>query len=67
MNYAEKLGAEFRLKTNLAEWMHNHGEVLSDKEKSNAYAGVRVRKIRWRGNIYTVVDVDGATCRIEKK
>lgn len=66
MNYAEKLSAELRVKSNLATWMHNHGEVISDKEKSNAYAGVRIRKIRWRGSTYTIVDVDGATCSIEK-
>ena len=46
--------------------MEKHGEVLSDRQRSNAYTGVRIREIRWRGRGYRIVDVDGMTCRIEK-
>lgn len=35
MNYADKMEQENRLKTNLAEWMLRHGEVLSDRSRSN--------------------------------
>ena len=66
MNIAEKMEIESRLMTNLADWMEKHGRVVSDRQQSNAYAGVRIREIIWRGNTYQSVDVDGMTCRIER-
>ena len=65
MNIADKMEMESRLMGNIAHWMENHGEVLSDRQRSNAYTGVRIREIAWRGHSYTVVDVDGMACRIE--
>ena len=67
INIADKMEAEMRLMTNIADWMHSHGKVLSDREKSNEYVGVRIREIEWRGSTYEVVDIDGRTCRIDKK
>lgn len=64
MNYADKMEREARLMTNLADWIGKHGNVLSDRQRSNAYCGVRIREIDWRGNRYEVVDVDGMTCQI---
>ncbi|MBO5565358.1 MAG: hypothetical protein J5935_07070 [Lachnospiraceae bacterium] len=52
--------------TNLADWMGKHGTVISDRQQSNAYTGVRIREIRWRGSTYQIIDVDGMTCRIER-
>lgn len=66
MNIAEKMEREERLMTNLADWIGKHGNVLSDRQRSNAYCGVRIRKIEWRGNRYEVVDVDGMTCQINR-
>ena len=66
MNIAEKMERESRLMGNIADWMEKHGEVLSDRQRSNAYTGVRIREIRWQGRDYQIVDVDGMTCRIEK-
>ena len=66
MNIAEKMERESRLMGNIADWMEKHGEVLSDRQRSNAYTGGRIREIRWRGRDYQIVDVDGMTCRIEK-
>ena len=66
MNIAEKMEHESRLMTNIASWMQKHGEVLSDRQRSNAYTGVRIREIRWRGYIFRIVDVDGMTCQIER-
>lgn len=66
MNYADKMDREARLMTNLADWIGKHGNVLSDRQRSNAYCGVRIREIDWRGNRYTVVDVDGMTCQINR-
>ena len=66
MNIAEKMERESRLKGNIADWMEAHGEVLSDRQRNNAYTCVRIREIRWRGNTYRIVDVDWMTCQIER-
>ena len=65
MNAAEKMLIEMKLMTNITEWMASHGEVLSDRSRSNPYTFVRIRRIRWRGKVYETVDVDDMTCRIE--
>ena len=67
MNVAEKMEHEARLKSNIASWMAEHGRVLSDRQRSNAYTGVRIREIAWRGQTYRIVDVDGMTCSIERQ
>ena len=66
MNIADKMEMESRLMGNIAGWMEKHGEVLSDRQQSNDYTGVRIREIAWRGHTYRIVEVDGMTCRIEK-
>ena len=67
MNIADKMERESRLMGNIASWMQAHGEVLSDRQQSNAYTGIRIREVLWRGNRYEVVDVDGMTCRIGRQ
>ena len=67
MNYADKMEQEARLMSRLADWMEKHGEVLSDRQRSNAYTGVRIWEVIWRGSRYEIIDVDGMTCRIERK
>ena len=67
MNYADKMEQEARLMSRLADWMEKHGEVLSDRQRSNAYTGVRIREVIWCGSRYEIIDVDGMTCRIERK
>ena len=66
MNIADKMERESRLMGRLADWMETHGTVLSDRQRSNAYTGVRIREIKWRGRTYRIVDVDGMTCQIER-
>ena len=66
MNIADKMERESRLMTKLASWMQAHGDTLSDMQRSNAYTGVRIREIRWRGHTFRIVDVDGMTCQIER-
>ena len=66
MNIADKMEMESKLMGRIADWMFQHGEVLSDIQQSNAYTGVRIREIRWRGSTYRIVDVDGMTCQIER-
>ena len=66
MNYADKMERESRLMGRIADWMERHGDVLSDRQRSNAYTGVRIREIAWLGNTYRIVDVDGMTCLIKR-
>ena len=66
INYADKMEMESKLMGNIADWMEKYGRVLSDRQQSNAYTGVRIREIRWRGQNFQIVDVDGMTCRIER-
>ena len=66
MNIADKMERESKLMENLADWMEKHGTVISDRQQSNAYTGVRIREISWRGRTYRIIDVDGMTCRIER-
>ena len=55
-----------RLLENLARWMISHGTIISDRERSNFYTAVRIIILNWGGNEYTIVQVDGMTCRIDK-
>ena len=66
MNIADKMERESRLMGRIADWMEKHGHVLCDWQRSNAYTGVHIREIAWRGNNYRIVDVDGMTCQIER-
>jgi hypothetical protein len=59
MNYADKMEQEARLMGRLASWMEQHGQILYDRQQSNAYAGVCIREIAWRGRTYRIIDVDG--------
>ena len=40
MNIADKMERESRLMGNIASWMQEHGEVLSDRQRNNAYTGI---------------------------
>ena len=66
MNAADAMYREMKLMTNIADWMVSHGEVMSDRSRSNFYVFVRIRRIRWQGRVYDVIDVDNLTCRIER-
>lgn len=67
MNYAEKMEMESRLLSNLADWIVEHGDVFSDRERSNEYCGVRIIEAKWRGFKFMIQIVDGITCRIDKE
>ena len=66
INHADKMELESRLMSNLADWMEKHGTVLFDRQRSNAYTGVRILEVRWRGSDWRIVEVDGMTCQIER-
>ena len=66
INYADKMEQEARLMGGLSDWMEKHGTVLSDRQRSNFYTGVRILEVQWRGIDWRIVEVDGMTCRIER-
>ena len=66
INYTDKMEMESKLMGNIADWMEKHGRVLSDRQQSNAYTGVRILEVRWRGSDWRIVEVDGMTCQIER-
>ena len=67
MNYAEKMEMESRILGNVARWMERRGKVLTDRRQSNAFCGIRVLEVLWRGITFASFEVDGLTCRIERK
>lgn len=66
INIADRMEMEYKLKGNLLRWAELHGVVLSDRQRSNEYVGVRIVEVRWREQEYRFIQIDGMTCRIEK-
>lgn len=66
MNYAEKMEMECRILGNIARWMERRGKVLSDRQQSSVFCGIRILEVIWRGVAFTITEVDGMTCLIER-
>ena len=66
MNIADKMRIEDRLRNNLANWMTQHGIILSDRHQSNEYVGVQILEVLWQNQSWTILIIDGMVCRIEK-
>lgn len=66
MDYMERMHRKNRLMGNLADWMVNHGTILSDRSQSNEYVWVRIVEVFWRSQNWEIIEVDGETCRIDK-
>jgi hypothetical protein len=67
MNWNEKEAIKDKLRNNLADFMIRHGEVISDRERSNYYCCIRMVELTWRNERFLITEVDGLTCRIEKQ
>ena len=67
MNWNEKEAIKDKLRNNLADFMIRHGEVHSDREKSNYYCSIRMVELTFHGERFLITEVDGLTCRIEKQ
>ena len=50
----------------LAYWLTTHGTILSDENHSNEHVGMRTVTVRWQNQNYTIIQVDGTTCKIEQ-
>ena len=66
MNLMEKWAAADRLRGLIARRMIKSGEVLSHRNRSNAYAGVDIYEVRKFGRNWNIVFVDGMACEIER-
>ena len=66
MNWNDRFEAKQRLMENLADHMIRHGEIHRDATRSNEYVSVRIVELKWRGKEFTITQVDGMTCRIDR-
>ena len=67
MNWNEKEQIRERLMENLASFMISHGVIKSDRERANPYTCVRIVRLVWRDKPFTITQVDGMTCLIERE
>ena len=67
MTWNERENMKDRLKENLANHIIRRGEVISDRERSNPYVGIRIVIVNWMGYEFMIQQVDGMTCLIEKR
>ena len=42
------------------------GRIIAERETEVDGVSVRAREVRWLGNKYFIVDVNGDTCRLER-
>ena len=43
------------------------GEVLTDRRHRDAFCGLRILEVLWKGIAFTITEVDGMTCQIERQ
>ena len=67
MTWNEKEQMRDKLMNNLAEFMIKHGEIISDRQRSNYYCCIRMVELTFRGIRFLITEVDGLTCRIDKQ
>lgn len=67
MTWNEKEQMLDALRENIADFMISHGDIKSDRERSNYYCCIRMIELTWRGIDFLITQVDGMTCRIEKQ
>ena len=67
MTWNERDTIRRNLLENLAAFMIQKGEIISDRERSNYYCCIRMVELKWRGFEFLITEVDGETCRIEKR
>lgn len=67
MNWNEREAIRERLMENLARHMISHGIIKSDRERANPYTCVRMIELVWQGIPFTITQVDGMTCLIERE
>ena len=60
------MDTESRLKNLLADRMLRSGEIISDREQSNAYVGVRIAEVMKFGRCWQITFVDGEACEIKQ-
>ena len=66
MNWNERQMMLDELRENIAEFMLKHGKIKRDEVNSNEYCCARQVELTWRGIDFTITQVDGMTCLIER-
>ena len=67
MTWNERDTMRRRILENLADHMIRRGEIINDRERSNYYCCIRMVELNWMGGRFLITEVDGETCRIERK
>ena len=55
-----------RLRNLIANRMVATGKIVSDRERSNAYVGVRITEVEKFGRLWQIAFVDGEACEIKR-
>lgn len=55
-----------KLKTRLADNMLKRGEITYEKHNSNAYCGMDMYRVIYRGITWKIIYVDGMACWLTK-
>ena len=50
----------------LTHWLTAHGTILSEEDRSHEHPGMRTFIVRWQNQNYSIIQVDGMTCKIEQ-
>ncbi len=55
-----------KLRTHLADNMLKRGEITFENHKSNAYCGMDMYRVKYRGIVWEITYVDGMACWLTK-
>lgn len=66
MNWNERQALKDRIRTQIANRMIRNGEIKRDETHENSMLCARVIELIWKGTPFTITEVDGLVCRIDK-
>lgn len=66
MNWNERFKMKQNLLEHLADHMKRRGQIKTDNTQSNPYTCVRIVELTWMSRPFTIIEVDGAVCRIDR-
>ena len=67
MNWNERFKVKQNLMEHLADLMIRRGQIKRDNTRSNPYTCVRIVELTWMNQPFTIVEVDGEVCRIDRE
>ena len=66
MNWNERFKIKQNLMEHLADHMIQHGQIKRDDTQSNPHTCVRKVELIWMSQPFTIIEVDGEVCRIDR-